>query len=211
MIFTIVPEFLMRFLSWVLVRALYRLRAARHRRATCPTKAPALLVCNHVSYMDALILAASDPAAGALRHVLQDLQHPGDELDLPHRAAIPIAGAREDPELMERAFDEIDAALADGEIVGIFPEGALTRDGEIAAFKSGVERILATAAGAGGADGAARHVGEHVEQARRALGPAAEARLRARIELVAAPPVDGAAATAAALEALVRALRGDKR
>src|SRR3546814_12781246 len=57
--------------------------------------------------------------------------------------AIPIAGVRENRALMERAFDEIDAALADGGIVGIFPEGRPTKDGEIAAFKSGVERILA--------------------------------------------------------------------
>src|SRR3546814_3825096 len=50
---------------------------------------------------------------------------------------------------MQRAFDEIDAALADGGVVGIFPEGRLTTDGEIAAFKSGVERVLARAADAG--------------------------------------------------------------
>ena len=71
---------------------------------------------------------------------------------------------------MERAFDEIDAALADGEIVGIFPEGALTRDGEIAAFKSRRRAHPRPAAGAGGADGAARHVGEHVEPPQRARG-----------------------------------------
>src|SRR3546814_5743601 len=60
-----------------------------------------------------------------------------------------IAGVRENRALMERAFDEIDAALADGGIADIFPEGRLTTDGEIAAFKSGVERILARAADAG--------------------------------------------------------------
>src|SRR5690606_11938684 len=57
--------------------------------------------------------------------------------------AIPIAGAKEDPAIMERAFEQIDAALAAGELVGIFPEGALTRDGDIATFRAGVERILA--------------------------------------------------------------------
>ena len=46
--------------------------------------------------------------------------------------AIPIAGRKEDPALLETAFDEIDRALADGELVCIFPEGGLTRDGEIA-------------------------------------------------------------------------------
>src|SRR3546814_10194524 len=62
---------------------------------------------------------------------------------------IPIAGGRENRALMERVLDEIDAALADGGVVGIFPEGRLTPDGEIAAFKSGVERVLARAADAG--------------------------------------------------------------
>ena len=44
--------------------------------------------------------------------------------------------------LMQRAFDDIDAALAEGELVCIFPEGALTKDGAMAPFKSGVEKIL---------------------------------------------------------------------
>lgn len=57
--------------------------------------------------------------------------------------AIPIASAKEDPALLEAAFDEIDRALAEGEIVCIFPEGGLTLDGEIGNFRNGVERILA--------------------------------------------------------------------
>ena len=56
--------------------------------------------------------------------------------------AIPIAPAREDPDALARAFDQIDAELADGEVVCIFPEGTLTRDGEMNEFKRGVEKIL---------------------------------------------------------------------
>jgi 1-acyl-sn-glycerol-3-phosphate acyltransferase len=56
---------------------------------------------------------------------------------------IPIAPAKEDPELMARAFEEIDAALAAGEVVGLFPEGKCTRDGRVDVFRPGVERILA--------------------------------------------------------------------
>src|SRR5690606_39691671 len=63
--------------------------------------------------------------------------------------AIPIAGARENPEVMQRAFDAVDAALAEGELVCIFPEGALTKDGNIAPFKSGAEKILERAAARG--------------------------------------------------------------
>ena len=56
--------------------------------------------------------------------------------------AIPIAGAHENRSLMKRAFDEVDAALNEGDIVCIFPEGRLTSDGAMGNFKSGVERIL---------------------------------------------------------------------
>jgi 1-acyl-sn-glycerol-3-phosphate acyltransferase len=56
---------------------------------------------------------------------------------------IPIASAKEDPELLEAAFDAIDHALANGEAVCIFPEGELTRSGAINPFRPGLERIIA--------------------------------------------------------------------
>ena len=49
--------------------------------------------------------------------------------------AIPIASAREDEALMNEAFDKVDAELANGNIVCIFPEGAITRDGEVQRFR----------------------------------------------------------------------------
>ena len=177
-IFTLVPEFLMRFLSWVLVRALYRLRV-RGIEEHVPDEGPALIVCNHVSYMDALILAASIPRPVRFVMYYKIFNIPVMRWIFRNAKAIPIAGARENPELMQRAFDAIDQALAEGEIVGIFPEGRLTRDGEIAPFKSGIERVLRArrreAAGAGGADGAARHVAQHVEPPRFAPGSHARA------------------------------------
>ena len=124
--------------------------------------------------------------------------------------AIPIAGAKEDPELMERAFAEIDKALAEGEVVGIFPEGLITHDGAINPFKSGVERILAT-----------RPV-PVVPMALRGMWGSLWSRMdsrlrrmrlprrfRAHIELIAGPPLAGEDASAALLEARVRELRGD--
>jgi len=133
--------------------------------------------------------------------------------------AIPIAGAREDAALMQRAFDQIDAALAEGELVGIFPEGALTRDGAIAPFRSGVERILRRAADAGRpvpvVPMALRNMWSSMWSRRGASARAGRLarmrvprRFRARIELLAGapmPPDTGAAQ----LEAQVRALRGD--
>ena len=212
-IFTIVPEFLMRFLSWVLVRTLYRLRARGIDHI--PEEGPALVVCNHVSYMDALILAASIPRPVRFVMYYRIFDIPVMRWIFRTAKAIPIAGAREDPALMQRAFDEVDAALADGQVVGIFPEGRLTADGDIAAFKSGVEKILARAAQAG------RPV-PVVPMALRGMWASmwsrrdsrfgrmrVPRRFRARVAVVADAPVDGASADAAMLEARVRTLRGD--
>ena len=208
-IFTIVPEFLMRFLSWVLVRTLYRLRA-RGIEEHVPDDGAALLVCNHVSYMDALILSASIPRPVRFVMYYKIFRIPVMRWIFRTAKAIPIAGAREDPELMQRAFDEIDAALANGEIVGIFPEGALTKDGTIAPFKSGVERILQ------------RRAVPVVPMALRGMWTSmwsrrdgrlqrmrVPRRFRAHVDVVAAPPVEGQIATAELLEARVRELRGD--
>jgi 1-acyl-sn-glycerol-3-phosphate acyltransferase len=207
-IFLLVPEFLMRFLSWVLVRSLYRLRLHGIEK-NVPDEGAALLVCNHVSYMDALILAASIPRPVRFVMYYKIFRIPVMSWIFRTAKAIPIAGAREDPELMQRAFDEIDRALAEGEIVGIFPEGGLTGDGEIAAFKSGVERILE------------RRAVPVVPMALKGMWSSmwsrrdsrlgrmrVPRRFRAHVDVVAAPPVSGQDATADALEATVRTLRG---
>lgn len=207
-IFTLVPEFLMRFMSWVLVRALYRLRVKDIEHI--PDEGAALVVCNHVSYMDALILSASIPRPVRFVMYYKIFNIPVMSWIFRTAKAIPIAGARENPEIMRRAFEEIEAALADGQIVGIFPEGALTKDGEIAKFKSGVEHILAKQpvpvipmALRGMWTSMWSHRDSRMARMR------VPRRFRAQVEVVAAAPVDGAAADAEGLEAQVRALRGD--
>ncbi|HLM52530.1 MAG TPA: MFS transporter [Pseudoxanthomonas sp.] len=208
-IFTLVPEFLMRFLSWVLVRTLYRLRV-RGIEAHVPDEGAALLACNHVSYMDALILSASVPRPVRFVMYYKIFNIPVMSWIFRTAKAIPIAGAKEDPALMQRAFDEIDAALADGQLVGLFPEGALTRDGEIAAFKSGVERILArrqVPVVPMALKGMWTSMWSHRDgRMKRMRLPR---RLRAHVEVVAAPALPAAAASAEALERQVRMLRGD--
>ena len=208
-IFSIVPEFLMRFLSWLLVRTLYRLRLHAIEKHI-PEEGAALIVCNHVSYMDALVLSASisRPVRFVMYHKIFHI--PVMNWIFRTGKAIPIASAKENPEIMRRAFEEVDAALADGQLVCIFPEGALTRDGNIAPFKAGVERILAL-----------RPV-PVIPMALRGLWTGmwskrdsrlgrmrVPRRFRAHIDVVAGDLVDGREATAAGLEARVRALRGD--
>jgi 1-acyl-sn-glycerol-3-phosphate acyltransferase len=208
-IFAIVPEFLMRFLSWLLVRALYRLRLHGIEK-NVPDEGPALIVCNHVSYMDALILSATIPRPVRFVMYYRIFQIPVMSWIFRTAKAIPIAGAKEDPALMQRAFEEIDAALAAGEIVGIFPEGALTKDGEIAAFKSGVEKILE------------RRPVPVVPMALKGMWASmwsrrdtrlgrmrVPRRFRASVEVVAGETMDGASVDADQLEARVRMLRGD--
>ena len=213
-IFTLVPEFLLRFLSWVLVRGLYRLRLHGIEK-NVPDEGAALLVCNHVSYMDALILSASVPRPVRFVMYYKIFNVPVMSWIFRTAKAIPIAGARENPELMQKAFDEIDEALADGQLVGIFPEGALTRDGEIAAFKSGVERVLERARENGrpvpvvpmALKGMWTSMWSHRDgRMHRMRVPR---RFRAHVEVVAGEPVDGRDVTAGQLEAKVRLLRGD--
>lgn len=209
-IFTIVPEFLMRFLSWVMVRALYRLRVTGVEEHV-PDEGPALIVCNHVSYMDALILAATIPRPVRFVMYYRIFNIPVMRWIFTTAKAIPIASPKEDAALMQRAFDEVDAALAAGELVCIFPEGALTKDGEIAPFKSGVEKILA------------RRPVPVVPMALTGMWSSmwsrrdtrlgrmrVPRRFRAQIGVIAAPPVEGTATGAAQLEAKVRALRGSE-
>ena len=213
-IFSIVPEFFMRFLSWLLVRTLYRLKLHGIEKHV-PDEGAALLVCNHVSYMDALILAACIPRPVRFVMYYRIFDIPVLRWIFRTARAIPIAGAREDPEIMQRAFDAVDAALAEGELVCIFPEGALTKDGQMAPFKSGVEKILARALARGQdvpvVPMALRNMwGSMWSRRDSRLGRMRlPRRLRAHIEVVADEPIAAANASAALLEARVRALRGD--
>jgi 1-acyl-sn-glycerol-3-phosphate acyltransferase len=207
-IYTLVPEFLMRFLSWVLVNIMYRIRV--HGLENIPETGAALIVCNHVSFMDALVIGGNvrRPVRFVMDHNIFKVPVLGFIFRTAH--AIPIAPAREDAGALERAFDQIDKELADGEIVCIFPEGKLTRDGEMHEFKKGVERILE------------RRPVPVVPMALRGLwgsffsrrdGKAAMSqmprRFWSRIEIVATAPVHGDDASATGLQKIVAGLRAE--
>ncbi|MEZ4288961.1 MAG: 1-acyl-sn-glycerol-3-phosphate acyltransferase, partial [Polyangiales bacterium] len=139
-IFTVVPEFLMRFLVWILMSTVYRLKTTNVD--VIPEEGPALIVCNHVSFVDALIISAAcrRPIRFVMYHKIFDI--PVLQFVFRTANAIPIAPPNEDEALMHRAFDTIADALNNGELVGIFPEGSITRDGAIHPFRGGVERIV---------------------------------------------------------------------
>jgi 1-acyl-sn-glycerol-3-phosphate acyltransferase len=139
-IFTLVPEFLMRFLIWMLMHSIYRLRVVGGENI--PLKGPAVIVCNHVSYVDALVIAAACPHP--VRFVMDHNIFRIPVLSFIFRTArtIPIAPAKEDPKMLDAAYEAIAAGLNDGDIIVIFPEGRLTDNGDMHPFKSGISRIV---------------------------------------------------------------------
>lgn len=140
-IYGLVPEFLLRFLAWMLVNTLYRLRVEGLHRI--PDEGAVLLVCNHVSYVDALLIGGSIPRPTRFVMYHKIYQLPVMHFLFKTVRTIPICSIKEDPALLERAFERIAEELEAGEVVCIFPEGGLTGDGEIQTFRSGVEKILA--------------------------------------------------------------------
>ena len=139
-IFKLVPEFIMRLLVWLLVHAAYRVD--KTDLDNIPDRGPVVLICNHVSFLDALVLAGS--IRRPIRYVMyyRIFQLPILSFIFRTAQAIPIAGKSEDPELMQKAFDQVSEALNNGEVVCIFPEGKITETGELGEFKAGVIKVL---------------------------------------------------------------------
>ena len=140
-IFSLVPEFLMRFLAWLLIHTIHRVTTVDVERI--PEEGAAVLVCNHVSYVDAIVILAASPRP--IRFVMDHRIFKTPLLGFIFRTgkAIPIAPAHENPWLMEKAFVDIAQALHEGELVCIFPEGKLTRTGEMNEFRGGIAKIVA--------------------------------------------------------------------
>ncbi|MGB5065123.1 MAG: MFS transporter [Candidatus Competibacter sp.] len=206
-IFSLVPEFLMRFVVWILVNIVYRLRPQGLEHI--PDEGPVVVVCNHISYMDALVVIGC--CRRPIRFVMdyQIFKIPLLSFVFRTAGAVPIAPAREERETLERAYDRVAHYLEKGEVVGIFPEGRLTEDGEIGPFKSGIERIvLRTPApvvpmALRGLWGSffSRRYGKAMRHFPR--------RFWSRIELVVGEPVPPEQASSALLRERVVALRGD--
>src|SRR5947207_1603031 len=139
-IYSLVPEFLMRFLAWLLIHSVYRVD--KQGLEQVPEKGACVIVCNHVSFVDAIVIAAC--VRRPVRFVMDHRIFAIPVLNFVFRTmrVIPIASAKEDPTLKERAFEAAANALNAGEIVGIFPEGKITDTGELNPFRPGLQRIL---------------------------------------------------------------------
>ena len=209
-IFLLAPEFLMRFIVWILISVLYRIKT--NGLDHIPEDGPAILVCNHVSFVDALIIG------GSVRRPVRFVMYykiflvPLLHFIFKTGKVIPIASAKEEPELLQSALDKIEAELRAGHLVCVFPEGAITRDGEVHQFRRGIENMVArypvpvVPMGLGGLWGSwfSRHpvTGETYNFPRR---------LWSKVYLTAAAPVAAPDVDCEQLQLLVRTLRGDRR
>jgi 1-acyl-sn-glycerol-3-phosphate acyltransferase len=141
-IFMLVPEYLLRFVAFVMARFIYRFDVRGDENI--PTEGAAILVCNHVSFIDAVLLMAASPRP--IRFIMDSaifrLPVIGGFFRL--AKAIPIAPQKADARTYEQAFARAKQVLDDGDLLCIFPEGAISRDGQLAEFKGGVMRLLAS-------------------------------------------------------------------
>jgi 1-acyl-sn-glycerol-3-phosphate acyltransferase len=208
-IYGLVPEFLMRFLIWMLTSTMYRIK--RTGLENIPDEGAAVIVCNHVSYVDAPIIAGS--VRRPIRFVMdrQIFRIPVLNFIFRTAGAVPIAPRREDPEAYDAAFTKVAEYLAEGEVVCIFPEGRLTSDGEMGEFRHGIERILADSPvpvipmalrGLWGSFFSPKHGRSLLKRPRR---------FWSRIEIAIGPSIPVARADIDYLHANVLALRGDWR
>jgi 1-acyl-sn-glycerol-3-phosphate acyltransferase len=141
-IFMLVPEYLLRFIAFLATRLVYRFRVKGDEHI--PVDGPAILVCNHVSFVDAVLLMAASPRPIAFIMDHRIFQIPVLGFLFKLAKAIPIASQKEDPATYEQAFERARQVLANGDLLCIFPEGAITKDGQLGEFKGGIMKILET-------------------------------------------------------------------
>jgi 1-acyl-sn-glycerol-3-phosphate acyltransferase len=208
-IYTLLPEFLMRFLAWILINLFYRVHTTGLENI--PETGPAVVVCNHVSFMDPILLGGSIRRPMRFVMYYKIFQLPLLRFFFRHAKAIPIASAREDEQLMNNAFDKVDDELKAGNIVCIFPEGAITRDGEVQRFRPGIEKIIARRAVPVIPVSLGRLWGSWFSRRKGGGIRKLPGRLFARVPVNIGEPVAASEVTAAKLELLVRTLRGDQR
>jgi 1-acyl-sn-glycerol-3-phosphate acyltransferase len=209
-IFTLVPEFLMRFLIWMLMHSIYRLKVVGEENI--PLTGPAVIVCNHVSFVDALVIAAACPHP--VRFVMDHNIFKIPLLGFIFRTArtIPIAPAKEDQKMLDAAYEAIAAGLNDGDVIAIFPEGRLTDNGEMYPFKGGISRIVQRTP-VPVVPSALQGLWESVFSRKRGgkLGRLISRSVLAQVTFLVGPAVPPDQATPELLQEKVAALRGDKQ
>nr|WP_306564720.1 MFS transporter [Aquabacterium sp.] len=141
-VFWLMPEYIVRLVMLVVTRVVYRLKVRGDEHL--PTDGAAILVCNHVSFIDAVILGVCSPRPMVFLMDHRIFKTPGIGWFFRAVKAIPIAPQKEDPQAYEQAFERARQVLRDGDLLCLFPEGAITKDGRMQPFKAGIMKILAS-------------------------------------------------------------------
>ena len=141
-VFWLMPEYIVRLVMLLVTRVVYRLKVRGDEHL--PTEGAAILVCNHVSFVDAVILGVCSPRPMVFLMDHRIFKTPGIGWFFRAVKAIPIAPQKEDPEAYEQAFERARQVLRDGDLLCLFPEGAITKDGRMQPFKAGIMKILAS-------------------------------------------------------------------
>jgi 1-acyl-sn-glycerol-3-phosphate acyltransferase len=139
-IFLLVPEYLLRFVAWVITHVVYRFRVQGEEHI--PVAGPAVLACNHVSFVDAVLLMAASPRPIYFMMDHRIFQVPVLGWLFRLAKAIPVAPQKEDPAVYEAAFERAAQVLREGDLLAIFPEGSITRDGQLQPFRGGIMKVL---------------------------------------------------------------------
>jgi 1-acyl-sn-glycerol-3-phosphate acyltransferase len=139
-VYSRVPEFVLRFCVWMLGHTLYRVQ---HKGLdNIPETGAAVLVCNQVSLVDALLISGTyhRPIRFVIDRSITEMK--GLKTFFKMANTIAICSPKADIDVYEHAFKQIKETLDRGEIICIFPEGKLTIDGELGTFKTDIERLL---------------------------------------------------------------------
>ncbi|MCW8925988.1 MAG: 1-acyl-sn-glycerol-3-phosphate acyltransferase, partial [Xanthomonadales bacterium] len=207
-VFSIVPEFLIRFLIWILVHTIYRVET--RGLENIPERGAVIVASNHVSFVDPLIIG------GVIRRPVRFVMYyrifniPLLHFIFKYGKAIPIAGRKEDPEILDAAYKSMHRILDAGDVLGIFPEGEITTSGEINTFKKGVEKIVAEKP-VQVVPMALCNLWGSLFSRRDPLYKRRPHKFRARIELRVGPAIPAEKLTAERLETEIRRLRGQDR
>lgn len=139
-IFMLVPEYLLRFVAWLLSNIIYRykVRGSGH----IPLNGPVVVLANHVSFVDPVLMMSASPRPIRFLMDHRIFQRPILGYLFRLGKAIPIAPREEDPALYEAAMQAAQAVLQDGDVLGIYPEGRLSPTGQLMPFKAGIIKIL---------------------------------------------------------------------
>lgn len=142
-IFTIIPEFMMRFMVWILVNFAYKVKV--NGENNIPEEGAGIIVANHISFVDALVIFGSIRRPVKFVMYYKIFNVPIANALFRSIGAIPIASKNENEKVFNEAFEKMNEHLANGELIMIFPEGKIADQeikGKINEFKPGLSKLL---------------------------------------------------------------------